>query len=137
MADTMILVSYDVPNKQINMMSIPRDTAVNVSWSTKKLNSVYNAKESSGGGLEGLKKNITQLQDFFRHRLKEIPLGVHPANIVKKLNSVYNAKESSGGGLEGLKKHVAYLTGVMPDFHVIIEWKAVGEIVDARAGCFC
>ena len=84
--DTMILVSYDVPNKQINMMSIPRDTAVNVSWSTKKL------------------------------------------------NSVYNAKESSGGGLEGLKKHVAYLTGVMPDFHVIIEWKAVGEIVDAVNG---
>ncbi len=84
--DTMILVSYDVPNQQINMMSIPRDTAVNVPWS------------------------------------------------VKKLNSVYNAKESSGGGLEGLKKHVAYLTGVMPDFHVIIEWKAVGEIVDAVDG---
>ena len=84
--DTMILVSYDVPNQQINMMSIPRDTAVNVPWS------------------------------------------------VKKLNSVYNAKESSGGGLEGLKKHVAYLTGVMPDFHVVIEWKAVGEIVDAVDG---
>ena len=84
--DTMILVSYDVPNQQINMMSIPRDTAVNVTWRTKKL------------------------------------------------NSVYNAKESSGGGLEGLKTHVAYLTGVMPDFHVIIEWKAVGEVVDAVDG---
>ena len=84
--DTMILVSYDVPNGQVNMMSLPRDTAVNVPWK------------------------------------------------VKKLNSVYNAKESNGGGLEGLKKHVAYLTGVMPDFYVVIEWKAVGEIVDAVDG---
>ena len=84
--DTMILVSYDVPNGQVNMMSLPRDTAVNVPWT------------------------------------------------IKKLNSVYNAKESSGGGLEGLKKHVAYLTGVLPDFYVVIEWKAVGELVDAVDG---
>ena len=46
--DTLILVSYDVPNGQVNMMSIPRDTAVNVSWTNKKINSVYNAKESNG-----------------------------------------------------------------------------------------
>ena len=84
--DTLILVSYDVPNQQVNMMSIPRDTAINVPWS------------------------------------------------VKKINSVYNAKESSGGGLENLKTHVAYLTGVMPDFYVIIEWKAVGKVVDAVGG---
>ena len=84
--DTIILVSYDVPNQQVNMMSIPRDTAVNVSWSNKKI------------------------------------------------NSVYNAKESSGGGLENLKKQVACLTGVMPDRYVIIEWKAVGELVDAVDG---
>ena len=84
--DTLILVSYDVPNSHVNMMSIPRDTVVNVPWS------------------------------------------------VKKVNSVFNAKESSGGGMEGLKKQVAYLTGVMPDFHVIIEWKAVGEIVKAVGG---
>ena len=84
--DTLILVSYDVPNGQVNMMSIPRDTAVNVPWS------------------------------------------------IKKVNSVYNAKESSGGGMEGLKQHVAYLTGVMPDRYVIIEWKAVGRVVDAVGG---
>ena len=84
--DTIILVSYDVPNQQVNMMSIPRDTAVNVSWRNKKI------------------------------------------------NSVYNAKESSGGGLENLKKQVACLTGVMPDRYVIIEWKAVGEIVEAVGG---
>ena len=84
--DTIILVSYDVPNQQVNMMSIPRDTAVNVPWS------------------------------------------------VKKVNSVYSAKESSGGGLENLKQQVAYLTGVMPDFYVIVQWEAVGEIVEALGG---
>ena len=84
--DTIILVSYDVPNQQVNMMSIPRDTAVNVPWS------------------------------------------------IKKINSVYSAKESSGGGLENLKKQVGYLTGVMPDRYVIVEWEAVGEIVEAVGG---
>lgn len=84
--DTIILVSYDVPNQQVNMMSIPRDTTVNVPWS------------------------------------------------IKKINSVYSAKESSGGGLENLKKQVSYLTGVMPDFYVIIEWEAVGELVEALGG---
>lgn len=84
--DTMILVSYDVPSQQVNMMSIPRDTVVNVPWS------------------------------------------------VKKINSVYSAKESNGGGLENLKKQVGYLTGVEPDFYVMIEWKAVGEIVNAVGG---
>lgn len=84
--DTLILVSYDVPNQQVNMMSIPRDTAVNVSWSTKKI------------------------------------------------NSVYHSSEEKGGGLENLKTQVSYLTGVMPDFYVIIEWEAVGELVNALCG---
>ena len=84
--DTLILVSYDVPNDQVNMVSIPRDMIVNVSWSTKKI------------------------------------------------NSVYNAKESNGGGIEGLKAQVGYLTGVVPDFYVIIEWEAVGKLVEALGG---
>ena len=84
--DTIILVSYDVVNQQVNMMSIPRDTAVNVPWS------------------------------------------------VKKINSVYSAKKSSGGGIDNLKKQVGYLTGIVPDFYVIVEWEAVGEIVEAVGG---
>ena len=86
--DTIILVSYDVVNQAVNCMSIPRDTMVNVGWD------------------------------------------------IKRVNSVYSAKESSGGGMEGLKKQVAYLTGVMPDFHVIIEWKAVGKLVEALGGVY-
>ena len=84
--DTLILVSYDVANDQVNMMSIPRDTAVNVSWSTKKI------------------------------------------------NSVYNASEENGGGIEGLKTQVSYLTGVTPDFYVMVEWEAVGRVVEALGG---
>ncbi len=84
--DTLILVSYDVAGQQVNMMSIPRDTVVNVPWS------------------------------------------------VKKINSVYSAKESNGGGLDNLKKQVGYLTGVEPDFYVMIEWEAVGKIVEAVGG---
>ena len=84
--DTIILVSYDVPNRQVNMMSIPRDMAVNLSWNPKKI------------------------------------------------NSVYGVSESKGGGLENLKKQVSYLTGVMPDFYVMIEWEAIGEVVEALGG---
>ena len=45
--DTMLLASYDVTNQKAAVMSIPRDTMVNVSWDVKKINSVYN---SWGGG---------------------------------------------------------------------------------------
>ena len=86
--DTIMLASYDVKNQQVSLMSIPRDTMVNVSWD------------------------------------------------LKKINSVYSAKESSGGGMENLKKQVSYLTGVMPDFYVIVQWEAVGEIVEALGGVY-
>ena len=46
-------MSYDVANQAVNFLSIPRDTMVNVSWDIKRVNSVYSAKESSGGGIEG------------------------------------------------------------------------------------
>ena len=38
----MLLASYDVTNQKATVMSIPRDTMVNVSWDIKKINSVYN-----------------------------------------------------------------------------------------------
>ncbi len=40
--DTMLLASYDVTNQKATVMSIPRDTMVNVTWDVKKINSVYN-----------------------------------------------------------------------------------------------
>ena len=49
--DTMLLASYDVTNQKATVMSIPRDTMVNVSWDIKKINSVYN---TYGGGDRGI-----------------------------------------------------------------------------------
>ena len=86
--DTMLLASYDVTNQKATVMSIPRDTMVNVSWDVKKINSVYNM---NGGGDKGLK---------------------------------------------ALYKEISQLVGFEPDYQVIVEWEAVGKIVDAIGGVY-
>ncbi len=62
--DTIMLVTADTKNQTCNVVSIPRDSMVNVSWSTKKINSVY-----MNQGLEGLEdqvKNVTGIQpDYY------------------------------------------------------------------------
>ncbi len=84
--DTVLLAAYDIPNQKMNVMSIPRDTMVNVSWDVKKINSVYNF---NGGGDKGI-------------------------------NALY--------------KEVSELVGFVPDYNVVVEWEAVGELVDAIGG---
>ena len=84
--DTMLLASYDVTNQKATVMSIPRDTMVNVSWDIKRINSVYNYY---GGGERGL---------------------------------------------QYLYQEIAQLVGFEPDYRVVVEWDAVGEIVDAMDG---
>lgn len=84
--DTVLLAAYDISKQEMNVLSIPRDTMVNVSWDVKKINSVYNVY---GGGDKGI---------------------------------------------EALGKEMAQLVGFVPDFQVVLEWKAVGELVDALGG---
>ncbi|MBQ9492585.1 MAG: LCP family protein [Oscillibacter sp.] len=84
--DTMLLLSYDVTNQKANVMSIPRDTMINVPWDVKKINSVYSY---FGGGEKGIQQ-------------------------------VY--------------KEVSQLVGFQPDFKIVVEWEAVGKIVDAIGG---
>ena len=86
--DTMLLASYDVTNQKVTVMSIPRDTMVNVPWDVKKINSVY---AYYGGGENGIK-------------------------------AVY--------------KEIAQLVGFEPDYQVVVEWDAIGEIVDAMDGVY-
>ncbi len=86
--DTLLLAAYDVDNQELNVMSIPRDTMVNVSWDIKKINSVYNMY---GGGDKGL---------------------------------------------EALGSELSQLVGFVPDFQVVVEWAAVGELVDAIGGVY-
>lgn len=57
--DTIMVVSYDVQNQKLNIMSIPRDTMVNVPWDIKKINSVYGR-----WGLKAMKKQIGKLIGF-------------------------------------------------------------------------
>ena len=90
--DTMILATFDTRAKTLHAISLPRDTMVNVSWRTKKLNTVYNYNKG--------KDKATQVEN----------------------------------GMAALKDHVAKLTGVLPDYYAIVEWDAVGEIVDAIGG---
>lgn len=52
------------------------------------------------------------------------------------LNSVYNRAGAGDKGIKALKEAVGDLTGVTPDFHVIIQWEAVGELVDAIGGVY-
>lgn len=40
-SDTNLLVALDAENKAINVVSLPRDTLLDVDWSVKKLNSAY------------------------------------------------------------------------------------------------
>lgn len=84
--DTMLLASYDMTNQNVTVMSIPRDTMVNVPWDVKKINSVYN---HFGGGDRGIAK---------------------------------------------LKTEISQLVGFKPDYTMIVEWEAVGELVDAIGG---
>ena len=86
--DTMLLASYDVTNQKATVMSIPRDTMVNVDWDVKKINSVYNM---NGGGDKGIK---------------------------------------------ALYQEISQLVGFEPDYQVVVEWEAVGEIVDAMGGVY-
>ena len=87
--DTIMIVAYDVPNQQLNVMSIPRDTMVNVPWDIKRINSVYNY-------------------------------------------AGYYDKD----GIEFLREEVSYLIGFQPDYTVVVEWEAVGELVDAIDGVY-
>lgn len=52
------------------------------------------------------------------------------------INSVYSRAGGKDGGVEALKKAVGTLTGVTPDFYVLVEWEAVGELVDAIGGVY-
>ena len=84
--DTMLLASYDVTNQKATVMSVPRDTMVNVSWDGKKINSVYNSYGKGNKGLQAVYREISQL------------------------------------------------VGFEPDYEVVVEWEAVGAMVDAIGG---
>ena len=55
---------------------------------------------------------------------------------IKKINSVYNYYGAGEKGIKALYKEVSQLVGFEPDYQVIIEWDAVGAIVEAIGGVY-
>lgn len=58
----------------------------------------------------------------------------------RKLNAIYNYNKGKDKatqvekGMTALKTQVKKLTGITPDFYVMVDWEAVGELVDAIGG---
>ncbi len=57
--DTIMVASFDNVNKKFNLVSVPRDSMLNVDWSTKKVNASY-----AFGGIDLLKKELSRLLGF-------------------------------------------------------------------------
>ena len=55
-SDTNLLIAVDAKNGNINVVSLPRDTLLNVSWSVKKLNNAYHH-----GGFERTRAEVSKL----------------------------------------------------------------------------
>ena len=53
---------------------------------------------------------------------------------VKKINGVYNYGGGGEAGIQYLYKEISQLVGFEPDYQVVVEWEAVGQIVDAMDG---
>ena len=62
--DTMLLASYDVTNQKATVMSIPRDTMVNIPYDIKRINAVYNYYGGGEDGIDALYKEVSQLVGF-------------------------------------------------------------------------
>lgn len=58
LTDTMMVVSFDVPNEAISVLQLPRDTSVNYNDNLRKLNSVYGSGYKSKKGSE--KEKVTE-----------------------------------------------------------------------------
>ncbi len=53
---------------------------------------------------------------------------------IKKINSVYNRAGGGEKGMAALMDTVADTIGFAPDFHIVVEWEAVGELAKAIGG---
>jgi LCP family protein required for cell wall assembly len=61
--DVIMLVRVDIDNKSINILNIPRDTMLNTSRKSKKVNASY-----SIGGIKQLEEDVASLTGFYVNR---------------------------------------------------------------------
>lgn len=57
--DTIMVLTYDVPNQRVSVASVPRDTLVDVPRTVKKINAAYSA-----GGIEGVQREVSALLGY-------------------------------------------------------------------------
>ncbi len=63
--DTVLLARLDTARHRLDLVSLPRDTLLNLDWSVRKLNAVYAGTANAGGdGAEGLRREIRRLCGF-------------------------------------------------------------------------
>ena len=63
--DTILLARLDTRQHRLDLVSIPRDTLVNLDWKVRKLNAVYAGTVNGGGdALEGLRRELRRLCGF-------------------------------------------------------------------------
>ncbi|WMJ22833.1 LCP family protein [Paludicola sp. MB14-C6] len=58
LTDVVMVANYDIENKKINIIQIPRDTYIGNEYATGKINAVYGSKKN--GGIQGLANKINQ-----------------------------------------------------------------------------
>lgn len=63
--DTMMLLYLDEPNRQMNLLSLPRDTYTSSGTSVPKLNSIYG---NAGGGKEGMEALLDYAEQCVGYR---------------------------------------------------------------------
>ena len=62
LTDVVMIANYDIVNKKVNILQIPRDTYIGDDYSTSKINAIYGSKKN--GGIKGLAKRINEYFDI-------------------------------------------------------------------------
>jgi len=83
--DTMMLVRFDTVDLTANVVSIPRDTIVNIPWNNKKINTVFH---NADNGMESLKDEIEKIS------------GIRPNNYILVNMEVFIDVVDAMGGVE-------------------------------------
>lgn len=62
LTDVIMVASFDIEGKSVNVLQIPRDTYVGDDYPTGKINAIYG--QSKNGGVEGLARRINKMFDI-------------------------------------------------------------------------
>jgi len=78
--DVTMMASLNIEENTLDVVSIPRDTMVNVSWNIRKVNSIYAYMRNKHRGESGRERDIKAMQDTKEH-FRNL-LGFHPDFVI-------------------------------------------------------